>query len=340
MLQYSQYLKESSIECSFSSFLNSKDYLSIYNKKDAGVLRKSKAMIHGTSHQLKTAFNTDSYDAVVVYREAMLWGGPWIERHFVKKGIPVIFDFDDAVWLAVRSEIGINPYIKRLLKTEKKYDKIMKSSTHVIAGNEYLAQHARKLNRKVTVIPTVVDTEFYKPTAGKPDKNKTVIGWIGSGSTSEYLRLLDNVWRRLPGNCEVRFIGGRYGTAAMEARTIPWSLDTEIKELEAFDVGIMPLPNDEWSKGKCGLKALQYMAMGIPCVASPVGVNTEIIQDGVNGMLAKDEKEWIEKLSLLLEDPALRERLGRAGRKTVEERYSVKAWAPVYLDTINHDAAS
>jgi len=135
-------------------------------------------------------------------------------------------------------------------------------------------------------------------------------------------------------NLVLKIIGGTYNPIGIHTNNIKWSLDTELAEMSEFDIGIMPLPDDEWAKGKCGLKALQYMAMGIPCVASPVGVNTEIIQDGVNGFLAKDEKEWIEKLSLLIKNSELRQRLGKAGRKTVEERYSVKVWAPRYVEII------
>ncbi|MGC8756811.1 MAG: glycosyltransferase family 4 protein, partial [bacterium] len=313
-----------------------------------------------------------------VYREAMLFGRPWIERYIAKKGIPIIFDFDDAIWMPVKSQTGISPILKRFIKSTKKFDEIMKLSTHVVAGNNYLAQHAQLLNKHVSVIPTVVDTDYYKPVEGtKEQEKKLVIGWIGSGSTSVYLKLLDNIWKQLKssslskrndadvlspsfvkegqGEFEypvlpsavhpfmkgelddaliLKVIGGVYTPDGIQTTNVRWSLDTELAGMAEFDIGIMPLPDDEWAKGKCGLKALQYMAMGIPCVASPVGVNTEIIQDGVNGFLAKDEKEWVEKLSLLIENPELRQRLGRAGRKTVEERYSVKVWAQRYVEIV------
>ncbi|MCL4479596.1 MAG: glycosyltransferase family 4 protein [Deltaproteobacteria bacterium] len=234
----------------------------------------------------------------------------------------------------VKSQTRISPFLKRLLKPTKKFDEIIQLSTHIVAGNDYLAWHAKLLNKHVSVIPTVVDTDYYKPTTTIQNKNEVVIGWIGSGSTSVYLKLLDNIWKQLPGHHSMKVIGGVYNPDGIQTTNMRWSLGTELAEMAEFDIGIMPLPDDEWAKGKCGLKVLQYMAMAIPCVASPVGVNTEVIQDGINGFLAKDEKEWIEKLTLLIENPELRNRIGKAGRKTVEVKYSLKVWAPKYVEIL------
>jgi len=385
--QYLPYFKQAGIEYTISAFLNSEEYMNIYNGPATSFLEKSNAAIKGIARQIHAIADIKSYDGVIVYREAILVGRPWIERYIVKKGIPIIFDFDDAIWMPVKSQTGISPILKRLIKSTKKFDEIMQLSTHIVAGNNYLAQHAQLLNKHVSVIPTVVDTDYYKPSTAKQNRDDIVIGWIGSGSTSVYLKLLDNIWSKLQfpslpkrdnadasspslfkeggvperslgrelkirsnalspslskrdaadepqHNLVLKIIGGTYNPIGIHTNNIKWSLDTELAEMSEFDIGIMPLPDDEWAKGKCGLKILQYMAMGIPCVASPVGVNTEIIQDGVNGFLAKDEKEWIEKLTLLIENPELRQRLGRAGRKTVEERYSLKVWAPRYVEII------
>ena len=307
----------------------------IYNESTSSLFTKISILINGIIRQMRSLSNIQSYDVVVVYREAMLFGRPWIERYISRKGIPTIFDFDDAIWIPVKSQTGISPFIKKIVKSEKKFDKIMKLFTHIIAGNEYLARHSRLFNNNVSVIPTVVDTDYYKPVAQvQKQQQNLVIGWIGSGSTAMYLKLLDNIWKHLPQHYRLNVIGGTYNASGIQTNCIKWSLNTELAEMAEFDIGIMPLPDDEWAKGKCGLKALQYMAMEIPCVASPVGVNTEIIQDGVNGFLAKDEEEWIKKLTLLIENPELRQSLGKAGRKTVEERYSVKVWAPKYVEVL------
>ncbi len=333
--QYLSYFKEAGIEYKVGAFLNSAEYMHIYNDPATSLFEKSNAMVKGLLRQIHNISDIKSYDEVIVYREAMLFGRPWIERYISRKGIPTIFDFDDAIWIPVKSQTGISPFFKKIVKSEKKFDEIMKLFTYIIAGNEYLARHARLFNNNVSVIPTVVDTDYYKPVAQAQKQQKNlVIGWIGSGSTSIYLQLLDNIWKRLPENCSLKIIGGGYNPDGIKTENVKWSLDTELTEMSEFDIGIMPLPDNEWTRGKCGLKVLQYMAMGMPCAASPVGVNTGIIQDGINGFLAKDEKEWVEKLSLLIENPELRQRLGMAGRKTVEERYSVKDWAPVYLKII------
>ena len=334
MYQYLPYFSQAGIEYTVSTFINSAEYMSIYNGPVTPFFEKTKAAIKGISRQIHAISDIKSYDGLIVYREAMLIGRPWLERYLSNKGIPIIFDFDDAIWMYVKSQTGISPFLKRLLKPTKKFDEIMQLSAHIVAGNDYLAQHAKVLNKRVSVIPTVVDTDYYKSTTTKQNKDEVVIGWIGSGSTSVYLKLLDNIWKQLSKHCRLKVIGGVYNPDGIQTTNMRWSLDTELVEMAEFDIGIMPLPDDEWAKGKCGLKVLQYMAMEIPCVASPVGVNTEIIQDGVNGFLAKDEKEWVEKLTLLIENPELRERLGKAGRKTVEEKYSVKVWAPKYVEIL------
>jgi glycosyltransferase involved in cell wall biosynthesis len=154
--------------------------------------------------------------------------------------------------------------------------------------------------------------------------------------------MLTNVFRKLQERYHVEIkIVGDINISLENVKIVPekWSYETEITQLQSFDIGIMPMTDDEWTKGKCGLKILQYMAVGLPCVCSPAGVNKEIVQDGVNGFLANSNEEWIEQLSLLIENPNLRKKLGIVGRKTVEERYSLKVNAPrlrqVIKKTIN-----
>ena len=195
--QYLPYFKQAGIEYTISAFLNSEEYMNIYNGPATSFLEKSNAAIKGIARQIHAIADIKSYDGVIVYREAILVGRPWIERYIVKKGIPIIFDFDDAIWMPVKSQTGISPILKRLIKSTKKFDEIMQLSTHIVAGNNYLAQHAQLLNKHVSVIPTVVDTDYYKPSTAKQNRDDIVIGWIGSGSTSVYLKLLDNIWSKL-----------------------------------------------------------------------------------------------------------------------------------------------
>jgi glycosyltransferase involved in cell wall biosynthesis len=270
------------------------------------------------------------FDAVYVLREAALLGPPFFEWMLGRSGTPYVFDFDDAVF--ERYVSPANGYLS-YLKFPGKTRTICRLAAHVMAGNDYLADYARKVNRNVTVVPTTVDTAKYT-VEERPPNDVPVIGWTGSYSTVQHLLTLAGALRRLAERerFRLRVVGAPNmsldALAGLEVETLPWRSETEVEDLRPFDVGVMPLPEDRWSRGKCGMKALQYMGLAIPTVCSPVGVNSEIIRDGENGLLARDEAEWVEKLGLLLRSPELRARLGRAGRATVEERYSARAQAP------------
>jgi glycosyltransferase involved in cell wall biosynthesis len=214
----------------------------------------------------------------------------------------------------------------------------------VIAGNENLKAYASAYNRNIVVIPTPVDTSRFVPRREpRPGSDrKVVIGWQGSNTTAPYLRMvgdaLAEITRRYP-EVEVEAIGGSYvPPVAPSLRVRRWTLERELEDLHGFDIGIMPMPDTEWTRGKCGFKALLYMACGVPPVCSPVGMTTDIVQDGQNGLLATTTEEWIEKLSLLVENPELRRQMGEAGRSTVEEKFSLTTHAPRFLETLQKTA--
>jgi glycosyltransferase involved in cell wall biosynthesis len=271
--------------------------------------------------------DVSEYDLVYLFREAALIGPAWFERKIARSGVPMVFDFDDAVFVAYRSPSnGYLSYLKFPGKTET----IVRRSRHVMAGNAYLAEYSRKFNPNVTVIPTTIDTNSYTPESAE-ETEVPVIGWSGSFSTVQHLDTVRDVLRELAKRhrFKLRVIGTpQYEVPGVEIEAMQWKADTEVEDLRAMDIGIMPLPNEAWSKGKCGLKALQYMALGIPTVCSPVGVNTEIIQDNVNGMIADTSDEWIDRLSALIINSELRRRLGGAGRETVVDKYSAAVIAP------------
>jgi glycosyltransferase involved in cell wall biosynthesis len=199
-----------------------------------------------------------------------------------------------------------------------------------MVGNNYLAEYARRFNRKVTVIPTTIDTDTYRVEPVR-DTASPVIGWTGSYSTVQHLDVLRSTLSELAKRerFRVRVIGpSDYKLEGVEVEVVPWRSRTEVQDLAAVDIGIMPLPDNLWSRGKCGCKALQYMGLGIPAVCSPVGVNTDLIRDGENGFLANSAEEWIARLTVLLRSPELRRKLGMAGRKTVEERFSARSQVP------------
>jgi glycosyltransferase involved in cell wall biosynthesis len=279
------------------------------------------------------------FDLIYLFREAALLGPPWFERKIARSNVPVVFDFDDAIFYSYKSPSnGYLSYLKFPAKTAE----ICCLSTHVMAGNEFLADYARKTNKNVTIVPTSIDTDKYEVIERRNNPEIVTIGWSGSFSTVQHLDTIRDVLQELA-NTEkfrLRVIGTpEYKIPGVDVEAIQWRSETELDDLRTIDIGLMPLPDDNWSKGKCGLKALQYMALGVPTICSPVGVNSTIIRDGENGFLAGSKAEWIEKISHLIHSPDLRRKLGFAGRETVEREYSAKVVAPKVLDIFRLAAA-
>lgn len=282
------------------------------------------------------------YDAVLVFRNIGLAGPALLERVIPLLGRPVIYDFDDAIFLLHTSEVN-----RRMgwLKFPRKTSAICRLSSHVVVGNSYLADYARQYNPNVTIIPSSVDTALYplmkkpmkKPVKENGSNGRVVIGWTGSSTSQTYLEMFAPVLRELV-NCrqvELRVHSDREPRLPEIPFTWrPWSAETELEELAHFDIGIMPMPDDEWSRGKCAMKALLYMAIGIPAVCSAVGANCEVIRHGENGLLAKTPEEWRLHIEALINDPDLRARLGRAGRRTIEERYSMRRCAGLFAEVV------
>lgn len=272
------------------------------------------------------------FDLVYLFREAALLGPPWFERKIAKSGVPMVFDFDDAIFHSYKSPS--NGYLS-YLKFPGKTAEICRLSTHIMAGNEYLAEYSLATNKNVTIIPTTIDTEKYRLTEERVPPEIPTIGWSGSFSTIQHLDTIRGILQELAKTekFRLRVIGTpTYDLPGVETEAIGWRSETELDDLGQMDIGLMPLPDDNWSKGKCGLKALQYMALDIPTICSPVGVNSTIIKDGENGFLAGTKDEWIEKLKLMIHSVELRRKLGRAGRETVVREYSATAVAPKVLE--------
>jgi glycosyltransferase involved in cell wall biosynthesis len=249
-----------------------------------------------------------------------------LERAVAWFGRPIIFDFDDAIYRLHTS--GANRLWARL-KFPGKTAAICRLSEHVVVGNSALHEYAERYNKRVTVVPSSVDTERYvdRHIARRGHNKRLVIGWTGSSTSQTYLEMFAPVLRRLCMQLDVEI--RVHSDRRPELGGVPftwrrWSAETEVEELAQFDIGIMPMPDDVWAQGKCAMKALLYMAMGIPAVCARVGTNVEVIRHDENGLLAATADEWLECLSRLASDPGQRMRLGHAGRKTVEECYSAK----------------
>lgn len=253
----------------------------------------------------------------------------FLERWLHWRSIQMIVDYDDALFH--QYDQHKKHWIRQLLG--KKIAKVMQSASIVVAGNRYLASYARDNGAKdVVIIPTVVDLQRYPVRLTQTGNSTFTIGWIGSPSTASYLNLIAPALSELCQDQSIRIhlIGaGSIELPGITFSTIPWSDQTEIDELHRLDVGIMPLPDEPWARGKCGFKLIQYMACGLPVIASPVGVNSEIVTQGVNGYLAQTTDEWVSAIRQLKSNPNLRQVMGTAGRKRVEESYSLVVTTPM-----------
>lgn len=246
----------------------------------------------------------------------------FIARVFAKK---IVFDFDDAIYVDESYNI-------------QRFNWLLSLSDLIILTNSFARQHVSQFTSSNTLelIGPIHCSRYYPKS--KSDNGEVVIGWIGSGSTTKYLLKISKTLERLAvenKNVAVELIGAsRIPFESSQVRLKRWRLDTEVGNLQNFDIGIMPLSDDEWTRGKGGYKVLQYMAVGIPCVASPVGINKELIKDGKNGFLATTEDEWYERLSLLIENPELRKRMGTRGREFVIKSYSFEVATPKLISAL------
>lgn len=330
--QYLDFLKENGFDWEWSYLIDEKDDKIFY--KPGNHLAKFRIMLKSRRKRSKEVRSSKKYDIVFVQRECYMMGSTRFERGFAKNS-KLIFDFDDSIWLQNVSEAN-----KRLafLKNPEKTSELVEIADIVFAGNEYLRQYALKFNKNVVIVPTTIDTEEYQRVNIPDRKDAVCIGWSGSITTIQHFEFaipaLEIIHKKYGDRVRFQVIGdGNYSYEPLGIQGIPWKKDTELKDLSEIDIGLMPLPDDEWAKGKCGLKGLQYMALEIATIMSPVGVNTEIIQHGKNGYLASTTEEWVEVISKLIESEELRKKIGSAGRQTVVEKYSVEANKNLYLES-------
>ncbi len=329
---YLKFMEQSDLKCDFQPFVSTKSWEKIYSEQHNW--SKLKILISGLLNRFVLLWHIKKYDFIFIHRELTPLGPPvfeWIIAKILKKKI--IYDFDDAIWLPDQNKENL---VWKWLKWRSKVSLICKWSWKVSVGNDYLADYARKLNAKVVVFPTVVNTEMHKPKGQRPKANnrRPIIGWTGSHSTLFYLNMLIPALKALEEEIdfEFRVIANRDPKLNLKNFTfIKWNKTTEIEDLSQFDIGIMPLQDNEWAKGKCGFKLTQYLSMGIPAIASPVGVNKEIIQSEVTGYFAQSKDEWIKHLKILLQNHAMRIDMGRSGQKFISDNYSLKSQKEKFL---------
>ncbi|WP_426060763.1 glycosyltransferase family 4 protein [Hymenobacter sp. B1770] len=302
--------------------------------KPGHTLKKTWGILEGFARRFLLLFRVPTYDFVFVHREAAPIGPPifeWIIAKILKKKI--VYDFDDAIWLANTSETN---KIAAGIKWNQKVNNICRWAYKNSCGNAYLADYARQFNPCSVVNPTTIDTvRLHNKVRDQSVSGRLVIGWTGTHSTLKYLDQVVPVLSKLEAEgleFEFRVISNQPPAMRLHSLVfLPWQKDTEIADLLGFHVGLMPLEDDLWAKGKCAFKALQYMALGIPALVSPVGMNTEVVKPGQNGFVCATPDEWEVSLRYLLTDSNLRQKIGLAARNTIEQRYSVQANTPNFL---------
>ncbi|MGI9543577.1 MAG: glycosyltransferase family 4 protein [Cyclobacteriaceae bacterium] len=333
--QYFRILDSQGIKYEAVPFLDNATWGILY--ESGNLLRKALAVSSGFIRRLKSLFILGKYEFIFIHREAGPIGPPVFEylyaKVFRKK---IIYDFDDAIWLPNTSDE--NKLIGKL-KWPGKVSLICKWSYKVSCGNEYLCNYARQFNKNVILNPTTIDTENqhnpYLYVKSQLATNKKIrLGWTGSHSTLKYLEEIIPVLKKLEKQIAFDFLvisNKRPEFQLKSLRFIPWNQETEIEDLMKIDIGLMPLSQDPWVLGKCGFKALQYMALEKPALVTPVGVNKEIVENGISGLHCWSEEEWLESIGLLIEDQNRRKILGKAARGKIENYYSVTSNAPNFL---------
>ena len=332
--QYFPYLNSCGIEVQVSPLLGNDYIQGLYFKNKTPYFSVAMSYLH----RIRMCAIARSFDLLWIEKELFPWLPAWTERFLNQRRIPYVVDYDDAVYL--RYTTHWNPMVRAILG--KNINTAMQHAATVVVGNNFLAENARSAGaRKIEYLPTVIDLNRY-PIHAK-ESNQFRIGWIGSPITVPYLGLIKDALQevcRQTNACIVLIgAGDRDPLAGLEKEKIVWDEETEVANIQSFDVGIMPLPDEPFTRGKCGYKLIQYMGAGLPLVASPVGVNTQIVEQGKTGFLASSQEEWVQALVTLYHNAELRKNMGKAGRQKVETDYSLQVTAPKLAEILQKACA-
>lgn len=323
--QYFEILAKNGFVIDIRPFVNQHNYNKLYRSGTS--FQKFYILVIGFLKRIALVPKISKNDFIFIHREASPVGPPvfeWIIAKVFRKKI--IFDFDDAIWLTDKTQ---ESRLEKLLKSRSKVKMICTWSHKISCGNQYLADYASQFCKSVILNPTTIDTEnLHNPNLYTENTHKEiVIGWTGSSTTLKYLQSIEPVLQVLEQrftNISFVIIADRNPELKLKnIHFIKWNEHSEIPDLLTIDIGLMPLPDDEWAKGKCGFKALQYMALEKVAIASPVGVNLKIIKHGENGFLADTQQDWITVISNLITNQQLRKECGKMGRVSIQENYSV-----------------
>jgi len=331
-LQYLPYIKENNIDFNVRP-LFSDEYLKFKYKhgKENKIITLKRIL-----NRIQTIlFKASTYDVLVIEKELIPYFPPILEWYLKLKKIPYIVDYDDAVW---HNYDNHKKAIVRFL-FKNKIATVVKNAKSVIAGSEYIKDFALQFNDNVHKIPTVIDTKKYQCSSRKNDADKFVVGWIGSPSTSKYIFLISNALKSFTDeyNAIVHLVGFDPKLSSeieFNHCVISWSEMSEVEEICKFDVGIMPLVDSSFERGKCGFKLIQYMGCKKPVIASPVGENNIIVEDGINGFLANDENEFYEQLKFFYTNRDSAKEFGINGFQKVNKLYSLQKSQKKYLEVL------
>ena len=322
IFQYLPHLQESGFELTIAPLFGDDYVRALYG----GRISKISVLIAYIT-RLGFMLRARRFDAVWVEKEMLPWMPAFVEFGLFPSKVPLIADYDDAVFH--RYDLHRSSLVRRVLG--KKIDAVMHRADLVLVGNEYLRERALLAgSKRVEILPTVVDVSRYQ-TADEMREQIVTIGWIGSPSTAKFLRIIAPALQEVASLRNVRIV--TVGANADQVQGMPieahkWTEESEVEEIRQFDIGIMPLPDEPFERGKCGYKLIQCMACGKAVVASPVGVNGVVVRDGIDGILASTNSEWIAALNKLIDEAGLRRQMGVSGRLRVEQDYSLKQAAP------------
>jgi glycosyltransferase involved in cell wall biosynthesis len=328
-LQYFSHFRVEGVSCTFEPLLGNEYLTEMYENGN----RNLWLILRGYFHRLWNLLGARQYDIVILEKELFPYAPALFERLLAQFEVPYIVDYDDAVFH--NYDRSSNPLMRKLLG--RKIDVVMREADAVVAGNEYLAARAHNTGAsRVEIIPTVIDLNRY-PHVPPKEENPFVIGWIGSPTTAQYVKNLAPVLKEVSERRDVRVIlvgSGSINVSGVPLEVREWSEETEIDDISSFDVGIMPLEDTPWERGKCGFKLIQYMGCGKPVIASPVGMNADIVTDQHNGLHAETDEEWIESLIQLADNRKLATEMGNLGRELVANQYSLQTRKSQWIDLL------
>jgi glycosyltransferase involved in cell wall biosynthesis len=322
---WAPYLRQAGWEVDFYPFEDDRLHEILYESGRS--LEKASRLLSCYLRQMRRVVRGLTCDVLFLSREASLIGPAILERLAMRSGTPLIYDLDDPVFVPYRSPMN---GLFSLLKFSHKTHSIFRLSDHIITINRLIAEYAARYNQSVSVIPNCVDVDFYRPPS-KPTDSPIRLVWMGSHSTMSNLEGIASPLQRLHSTHRTPLIvigSGGIALQGVNTEVRIWSAETEIADLQAGDIGLVPLPDLPWNHWKFFYKTVQYMALGIPVVARRMGSNSEIIEDGVNGFLVETNEEWYQRLETLVTDRELRGRMGKAARETIVERFSTQVQMP------------